>query len=69
MIIAILMGGGGAQGIFSPNATLEQLRGLIISGVVLFAVLLLLHRFTRFTAALWHRVNELESRLKALETD
>ena len=69
MIIAILMGGGGAQGIFSPNATLEQLRGLMISGVVLFAVLLLLHRFTRFTAALWHRVNELESRLKALETD
>jgi hypothetical protein len=69
MIIAILMGGGGAQGIFSPNATLEQLRGLIISGAVLFAVLLLLHRFTRFTAALLHRVNELESRLKALETD
>ena len=69
MTIAILMGGGGAQGIFSPNATLEQLRGLIISGVVLFAVLLLLHRFTRYTAALWHRVHELESRLKALETD
>jgi hypothetical protein len=69
MIIAILMGGGGAQGIFSPNATLEQLRGLIISGAVLFAVLLLLHRFTRFTAALLHRVNELESRLKTLETD
>jgi len=46
MMIAILMNGGESQGIFSPNVTLEQLRGLIISGAALFAILLLLHRFT-----------------------
>jgi hypothetical protein len=46
MIIAILMNGGEAQGLFSPNATIEQLRGLIVSGVGLFVVVLLLHRFT-----------------------
>ena len=46
MIIAILLNGGEAQGIFSPNATIEQLRGLIVSGVGLFVVVLLLHRFT-----------------------
>lgn len=46
MVIAILMNGGELQGIFSPNATFEELRGLILSGVALFAMLLLLHRFT-----------------------
>jgi hypothetical protein len=46
MAIAILMNGGELQGIFSPNATLEELRGLILSGVALFVMLLLLHRFT-----------------------
>ena len=46
MIITILMNGGESQGIFSPHATLEQLRGLIISGVVLFVALLILHRVT-----------------------
>ena len=46
MAVAILMNGGELQGIFSPNATLEELRGLILSGVALFVMLLLLHRFT-----------------------
>jgi len=46
MIIAILLNGGESQGIFSPHATLEQLRGLILTGAVLFVMLLLLHRFT-----------------------
>ena len=46
MVIAILMNGGELQGVLSPNATLEELRGLIVSGVALFAMLLLLHRFT-----------------------
>lgn len=46
MVIAILMNGGELQGILSPNATFEELRGLILSGVALFAMLLLLHRFT-----------------------
>jgi hypothetical protein len=50
MVIAILMNGGESQGLFSPSATLEQLRGLIISGLVLFAILLLLHRFTTVRA-------------------
>ena len=51
MIIAILLNGGEAQGMFSPNATIEQLRGLIVSGVGLFVVVLLLHRFTTARAA------------------
>ncbi|MCX5978001.1 MAG: hypothetical protein NTW70_00670 [Chloroflexi bacterium] len=46
MVIAILMNGGELQGVLSPNATLEELRGLIVSGVALFVMLLLLHRFT-----------------------
>jgi hypothetical protein len=46
MVIAILMNGGELQGILSPKATFEELRGLILSGVALFAMLLLLHRFT-----------------------
>jgi len=46
MLIAILLNGGDSQGIFSPHATFEQLRGLILTGAVLFGMLLLLHRFT-----------------------
>lgn len=46
MAIAILLNGGEPQGIFSSNATFEELRGLIVSGAALFAMLLLFHRFT-----------------------
>jgi hypothetical protein len=45
IVIAILLNGGSAQGLLSPDATLEQLRGLIISGMVLLAILLLSHRY------------------------
>jgi len=51
MIVAILVNGGEAEGIFAPDATLEQLRGLIISSVVLFVALLILHRLTTARAA------------------
>lgn len=51
MMIAILVNGGASEGVFSPHITFEQLRGLIISSVVLFTALLLFQRVISARAA------------------
>jgi hypothetical protein len=40
MVLAILGSGGLDDGLFSPQSTLDQLRGYLITGVVLLALLL-----------------------------
>lgn len=39
MVVAILINGGSDEGIFSPQSTLEQLQGIVVTAVVLLAIL------------------------------